>query len=165
MHFSKDFLSLFRDSLCTEYNNIVSALLTQLWLYSLIFIFKKICYFCDFLRMEGFQNLTSLPATLCSSQRLIVVQKSNQHFKFTQTNSDTPAMKHELLFSPALSLLFLVLLLLPTISLTNTQNLIQSMRGPALLSGQAPGDRVRESCQTSHGGTVKNTCTPLLIIY
>lgn len=28
-----------------------------------------------------------------------------------------------------------------------------------------PGDRERASCQTSHGGTVKNTCIPLLIIY
>lgn len=28
-----------------------------------------------------------------------------------------------------------------------------------------PGDSMRESCQTSHGGAVKNTCIPLLIIY
>lgn len=83
--------------------------------------------------MGRFQNLTSSPATLRSSLRLIVVQKSNRHFKFTPTSSDTPARKHEILFSPALSLL--LLLFLPTITLTNTQNLIQSMRGPALLSG------------------------------
>lgn len=55
----------------------------------------------------------------------------------------------------------------PPLPHTERGNLIQTcvVLLCSLPSTRRPGDRVWESCQTSHGSTVKNTCIPLLIIY